>query len=64
MVPAHVATAAYVLTLWPQAFVREREDACGFDTSRLVDFYERVVFSAPATQVPALVLLFQFQFQM
>jgi hypothetical protein len=34
-----------------QAFVRSREDAAAFDTSRLADFSETILLDVPATQV-------------
>ncbi|CAD7696355.1 unnamed protein product [Ostreobium quekettii] len=34
---------------------REREDAASFDTSRLVDFSERILYEGPATQLTPLV---------
>lgn len=37
------------------AAVKAREDAASFDTSRLVDFSERVVWEGPATQLSPLV---------
>lgn len=40
-----------LLVMCMQAFVRSREDAVQFDSSRLVDFSERILMDIPALQV-------------